>query len=161
MPLSALSISGCAGRRFCSVSVFPCSMCGNRTFGKLANIYFAWFLPNGDRSAVKARFCVDCYKTEYMPYGLAALESAESCPSCHSGVGSDVEPIYATVYLPGKDPREVLLPFCGPCSLRIRAQLYDRGQKLPNRESVGAGGPPPRQPLNAGWDDIEGALVPA
>jgi len=63
--------------------------------------------------------------------------------------------MYATLYLPGKEPREYAVQLCGACAAKLRIPIFDRGERLPDRSGVVRG---PSPSLTSAWDAL--GLVP-
>jgi len=155
--LSAPAAGGSASReeRLCPVSVFPCSVCKRRLPGKLASCYWAWFNADGGRSAWKLRYCPGCAVEALSPLLKRTQSAAESqevfaCISCGGSAEGDSDPMYATLYLPGKEPTEYALQLCGACAAKLRIPIVDDGARLPDRNGVVRG---PSPPISA-WDAL-------
>lgn len=118
------------------MSAFPCSVHGRKVDGRMASIYSAWFLANGERTAWKQRVCVDCVRSHLAPLLAHASEDspdAVACPACGSDASEDLDPIYLTVYPPKQERREYALTTCAPCAVTLRLRLQERAERLPNR----------------------------
>ncbi len=125
------------------MSVFPCAACGQRVPGRLASLYSAWFLADGARTAWKQRLCAPCASQRLGSLLRHAQDSPPDvtlCPACGSASTADLDPIYLTLYLPKQDPREFALTTCAPCAVRVRLDLQDRAEKLPDRNGGSGGG---------------------
>jgi hypothetical protein len=110
---------------------------------------------------MKQRLCVDCFVAEIIDVRRDAEESPESCPSCHAAVnGDDASPIYVTLYLPGREPTEFLLPFCDVCAVNQR-ELFARGAQPLADRGAGERGPLPQPSSTNGWDAIGIIPVPS
>ena len=137
------------------MSVYPCSMCRQRKPGKLASAYWAWFLGDGSRSAWKLRYCPACAAQH-----LAALlndlrqmgeaESVFACVSCGADASQDSDPIYLTLYLPGKEPQEFALQLDAACAGKLRSPLMTLGERLEDRGGVVRG----PSPSTSAWDAL-------
>jgi RNase P subunit RPR2 len=118
------------------VSVRPCSFHGKRIDGKLASLYSAWFLADGERTAWKQLLCAPCVREVIAPM-LASVSNESSavtvCPACGSDSSGDLDPIYLNLYLPKQDAREFALTTCGSCAVKLRTSLQQGATKLPNR----------------------------
>jgi len=137
------------------MSVFPCAGCGRRVPGRLASVYSAWFLADGSRTAWRQRLCAPCVGEKLRTLLGHAQDSSldvSVCPACGSESGSDLDPIYVTLYLPKQEPREFALTTDASCAVRLRLMLQDGAQKLPDRNG-GAGGN-----FKADGDDWTGVL---
>lgn len=137
------------------MSVFPCSACGQRRPGKLATAYWAWFRADGERSAWKVRYCAFCAPKELSIVSaayvrLADVEDAFACISCGANASEDSDPIYLTLYLPGKEPTELALQLDGACAAKLRGPITTIGERLPDRGGVVRG---PSSSTSA-WDAL-------
>lgn len=137
------------------MSVFPCSLCRQRKPGKLASAYWAWFNADGGRSAWKLRYCLDC-----APEGLSLLLSNSpsmggtshvfACVSCGANAEHDSDPIYCTLYLPGKEPTEYAVQLDSACAARLRIPITELGERLSDRGGVVRG----PSPTVSAWEAI-------
>lgn len=133
-----------------------CSMCRHKRLGeKLSSAYWAWFRSDGERVAWKLRYCLGCAQ-ESLPLVGAAFRAAEqsedvsSCLSCGTDTSQDLDPIYCTLYLPGKEPMELELALCGACAAKSRIPITDNGERLPDRQGSMRG---PSSSVTA-WDAL-------
>jgi len=137
------------------VSVFPCSICGGRKPGKLASAYWAWFNADGARSAWKLRYCLGCAQ-EHLPLLSTAFQAGElsqdvyACVSCGASAETDSDPIYCTLYLPGREPVEVALQLDAACAAKLRIPITSRGERLADRGGVVRG----PSPSVTAWDAL-------
>jgi hypothetical protein len=135
------------------VSVFPCSICRRRMPGKLASAYWAWFDAEGNRSAWKLRYCPGC-AVESLQKLLSTLHSADqsedvfACVSCGANAETDSDPIYLTLYLPGKEPTEWALQLDGACAAKLRIPITTQGERLADRGGLVRG----PSPSTSVWD---------
>lgn len=137
------------------MSVYPCSVCKGRRPGKLASAYWAWFNADGARSAWKLRYCQVC-----APESLRILSEAWSrtegtsdvfaCIACGSSAETDSDPIYCTLYLPGKEPTEFALQLDAACAAKLRIPITQMGERLPDRGGVVRG----PSPSTSAWDAL-------
>ena len=137
------------------MSVFPCSVCGQRKPGKLASAYWAWFNADGGRSAWKLRYCPECaVKSLSLLFNrLRSMDGTSpvfACVSCGADASEDSDPIYLTLYLPGKESEEIALQLDGACAAKLRIPITESGTKLLDRGGVVRG---PSQALSA-WDAL-------
>lgn len=133
-----------------------CSLCSHKRMGeKLASAYWAWYKADGERIAWKLRYCLACAR-ESLPLLGSAFQAAEqsedvsSCLSCGIDASEDLDPIYCTLYLPGKEPMEVELALCGACAAKLRIPISENGERLPDRGG-GVRGP---SPSVTAWDAL-------
>jgi len=137
------------------VSVYPCSVCRMRRPGKLATAYWAWFNADGNRSAYKLRYCQPCAVEVLVPTLKTFLTAVESdsvfaCVGCGADASQDSDPIYLTLYLPGKEPEELALQFDSACAAKTRIPIVDKGEALPDRGGVVRG----PSPSLSDWDIV-------
>lgn len=136
------------------MSLYPCSACGERSPGKLAQIYWAWNQADGGRVSYKQRLCTTCYCMHVLPIALEATENVVACPVCHEGTLDDMDPVYATIYLPRQDRNDAEMALCARDAVEVRTRAMRGAERLTDRE-VGSGGPSP-QPVTAA--DVWAAL---
>lgn len=140
------------------MSVFHCGQCDQRTHGKLGTIYWAWFNADDRRIAYRQRLCAPCFANNVLGLYQDAETNPNNCPSCHAGVGGDLDAIYATVYLPKREAIELVLPACAVCAVPLREQAKHGAKLLEDREEGVRGRSPSTSPTNA-WDAM--GLAPA
>lgn len=137
------------------MSVYPCSVCKQRKPGKLASAYWAWFNADGGRSAWKMRYCPAC-APEALSGLLAQLhQSGESlevfaCISCGASAETDSDPMYLTLYVPGRDPMEYALQLDGACAAKLRIPITTQGDRLSDRGGLVRG----PSPTTSTWDAL-------
>lgn len=137
------------------MSVYPCAVCGQRVPGKLASIYWAWFKSDGERSAFKQRSCAPCIAERLRAVLRSANEASPAvsmCPVCGTDSSGDLDPIYATVFLPKQEPREYALTTCATCAVGVRAWAQEGAQPLADRGGISQG-PRPSAP-DADWGSV-------
>jgi hypothetical protein len=128
------------------MSLFPCSVCGVKPYGKLAVVYSAWFNAEGQRNAWKQRLDVSCAQQTLATVLANASDSSPDvvmCPACGKDASEDLDPIYLTLYLPKQPKREYALTTDAPCAAQLRLILQQGAAKLPDRNG-GNGGDSPR-----------------
>ena len=137
------------------MSVFPCSVCRQRKPGKLATAYWAWFLADGERSAWKVRYCPGCAldalstlfkKLREMDGTLPVF----ACVLCGQDASTSSDPIYLTLYLPGKEPTEYALQLDAVCAVTLRIPIGEVGERLADRGGVVRG----PSPSTSAWDAL-------
>jgi len=137
------------------MSVYPCSVCRQRRPGKLATAYWAWFLADGERSAWKLRYCPADAQQALLALLTTLREMGESsnvfaCVSCGADASEDSDPIYLTLYLPGKEPQEYALQLDAACAAKLRIPITQSGDHLPDRGGVVRG----PSPSTSVWDAL-------
>jgi hypothetical protein len=137
------------------MSVYPCSVCRQRKPGKLASAYWAWFNADGGRVAWKMRYCPGC-AVDALSTWLQGLRSQDgtsevfACLSCGADASTDSDPIYLTLYLPGKEPTEYALQLDSACAAKLRIPITDKAERLPDRGSLVRG----PSPSISAWDAL-------
>lgn len=120
------------------MSLYPCSSCGQRTKGRLATAYIAWFKADGARTCYKMRLCFDCVLRNIAPLNKALREADTTsltwCPICKSEVvGSDLDPTYVTMYLPKSEGQEFAYQMHAACAAKFRGPVTQDGILQPDR----------------------------
>lgn len=120
----------------------PCSACGERAPGKLANCTFAYWNAANERSAWRQHLCIACYASQYVNVLQAAMDAPLACPMCHSDPGEQLDPCYVTLFLPtiGKSQHE--LATCAPCAVELRNRAQVGARKLDDRRLQSGGQDP-------------------
>lgn len=147
--------------RLLPVSVYPCSICRQRKPGKLASAYWAWFLPDGERNAWKLRYCPGCAADDLLTLLLAlrgsdGTQEVFACLLCGASAATDSDPMYLTLYLPGKEPTEYALQLDTACASKLRAPITSSGTRLADRGSLVRG----PSPSTTAWDELGLAVQP-
>jgi hypothetical protein len=137
------------------VSVFPCSICRQRKPGKLASAYWAWFNADGARSAWKLRYCPDDAVKHLQQLlrdmsQLGETSNVFACVACGVDAAEDSDPIYLTLYLPGKEPMEYALQLDSACAAKLRIPITTHGERLEDRGGVVRG----PSPSTSAWDAL-------
>lgn len=137
------------------MSVFPCSACRQRKPGKLGTAYWAWFNADGERSAWKLRYCPACAGADLaqLLHELLSLgETSEvfACVSCGADASMDSDPMYLTLYLPGREPMEYALQLDAACAAKLRIPITTQGERLADRGGLVRG----PSPSNSAWDAL-------
>jgi hypothetical protein len=123
------------------MSVFPCSICRQRKPGKLASAYWAWFNADGGRSAWKLRYCPGCAVDRLLNLlthlrELGDTTEVYACVSCGASASEDSDPIYLTLFLPGKEPTEYALQLDSACAAQLKIPITNSGERLADRGGV-------------------------
>ena len=122
------------------MSLSPCSACGVRAPGKLAQITWAWWRADNKRVAYRQRLCLTCMATTVVPLEVNSRDLSANCPACGIDTSEDMDPVYATSFVPGIGKVRLELPTCGVCAVRIRERAMTGAVKL---EDSGFGGQDP------------------
>lgn len=137
------------------MSVYPCSVCGQRKPGKLASAYWAWFNADGGRSAWKLRYCPACAQQHLHDLlqrmsQLGDNSNVFACIACGANASEDSDPIYLTLYLPGREPMEYALQLDSACAAKLRIPLTRSGSRLEDRGGLVRG----PSPATSAWDAL-------
>jgi len=133
-----------------------CSMCRKKRMGeKLSTAYWAWFLADQERIAWRLKYCLECARAELSLLSKAYSAMSEdlessNCLMCGASTDDDRDPIYCTLYLPGKEPVELELELDGACAAKLRIPISDNGERLPDRQGSMRG---PSSSVSA-WDAL-------
>jgi hypothetical protein len=128
------------------MSIRPCHLCGQRVRGKLASLYWAWYLADNTRVAWKQNLCVGCISEAFAAVFRAANDQGDDtslCPNCGAANATDLDPLFAVLYLPGSEQREFELELDAACAAKIRTLIVDQGERLTDRSGAGRGPTPP------------------
>ena len=124
------------------MSQYPCSSCGQRTKGRLATLYNAWFNDEGTRECYRQRLCASCITTLADILRASASESSldvACCLGCGKDASAELSPIYLTVFLPKQEQREYALTMCLSCATSLRSTLMVGAQLMQDRGGNGGG----------------------
>jgi hypothetical protein len=139
--------------------IIPCSLCGSKLPGKLANVTVAWYTAAQDRVAYRLKLCSACYMMQILPLSPDPESQALVCPVCHTDSESDMDPVYITSYVPDVGKIQMELPTDGPCAAKIRIPVVDHGVKLESQ--FGGQGPGPQTTATSASDWAKLGLYPA
>jgi len=137
------------------VSAKPCSSCRFKKPGKYAAAYWAWFNADGTRSAWKQRFCAPCAQsalhTLLLTLSNVSSDSSDyDCVECGADATSDDDPVYLTLYVPGREPTEYVVPLDAPCAVSFRMKAMTGAERLPDRGGVVRG----PSTSDSDWDQL-------
>ena len=125
------------------MSLIPCDSCGKRVPEKLCQTTWAWYTPEGLRVAYRQRLCTACFVSQVLPYDVPLDMDALTCPGCHISTDRDMDPVYATAYVPGSGKLQLELPTCAACAPILREHAQVGAQRLGDRERVEGPGASP------------------
>lgn len=130
----------------------PCSLCHQPSSDGLASVYWAWYPGPNTRLAYRTKICPDCTTEHVVPImAMSPLEREAAgdhhCAKCGILADEDEFFIYATVYLPGREPTEVEGLLCGACAAVATALLQTEGYRLPDRDPARTR----EKPLSPAW----------
>jgi hypothetical protein len=131
-----------------------CSFCDRPKTGKLANAYWSWYLADGERVCWRLLYCPE-HAAEHL-FGSSSVlrmsaETSETfaCLSCGGDVSQDSDPVWLTLFLPGKERMDFALQLDGACAARMRIPLTTTGRKQASRPQGSGGGAPRDDPWAA------------
>jgi len=128
------------------MSLIPCDSCRKRVAEKLAQTTWAWYDQEGHRVAYRQRLCTACFAAQVLPYDRPLDMDALTCPGCGISTDQDMDPCYATAYIPGSGKLQLEIPSCAACAPILREHAQVGAQKLSDRERVeGPGASPSTQ----------------
>jgi DNA-directed RNA polymerase subunit RPC12/RpoP len=133
------------------MSLYPCSSCSQRVPGKLAQIYWAWMLADESRVAYRQRLCMQCMMQNAWTPIIEAQANVVACPACHAGTVDDMDPVYATVFIPGQPRIDAEMALCAPCAVEVRNRALVGSEKLPDRQGALGGSSPPPVTATDAW----------
>jgi hypothetical protein len=128
------------------MSIRPCHLCGQRVRGKLASLYWAWYLADNTRVAWRQNLCVGCLSEAFatlLKAASASEQTSETCPNCGGSNKDDLDPLFAVLYLPQQEQREFELELDAACAAKVRLLIIDQGDRLTDRSGSGRGPTPP------------------
>jgi hypothetical protein len=124
------------------VSLIPCDFCARKVPEKLCQTTWAWYRADNHRVAWRQRLCTQCFCTNVLPLDQPLNFEGLTCPACGVSTDKDMDPVYATSFLPGEGKQQLEIPLCASCAVEVRnramhgaAQLEDK----PRVEGPGAG----------------------
>lgn len=116
-----------------------CSFCSRTAPPKLATAYWSWFKADGERVCWKLAYCLEHAREHLFGSSSVLLTAASTrelsdCVSCGGSLIDDQDPVWLTLYLPGKERADVGFPLDAACAARIRIPLTTYGVKQPDRQ---------------------------
>jgi hypothetical protein len=137
------------------VSIRPCHLCGQRVRGKLASLYWAWYLADNTRVAWRQNLCVGCLTEAFATLLKSAAQQSDddhNCPNCGAATSDDLDPLFAVLYLPQSEQREYELELDAACAAKVRTLIVDQGDRLTDRSGRGSG---PTPPSDNRWAELD------
>lgn len=132
-----------------------CALCEKKPKGKLASLYWAWFLADESRVAWRQIICVECFSTTY----LSLLQKCNgtstdsyTCLGCGGSLADDLAPVFLNLYLPRQEAREFELGMCAVCAAHLQISMQHGAEKLPDRK---ASSPTPSSTVADAWAALE------
>jgi len=118
------------------MSLIPCDYCGSRVPEKLCQVTWAWYAADGRRTAWRQRLCTACFCSNLLPMDVPLDFGSLTCPACHISTEHDMDPVYATAFIPGQGKQQFELPTCPSCAVKVRAAGQKGAVKLEDQTSV-------------------------
>ena len=115
------------------MSLIPCDRCGERTKEKLAQVTWAWYRSDNERTAWRQRLCLACMATLVAPLWTSTAEWSLTCPACGIDTEHDMDPVYATMFIPNSGKMSMECPLCASCAARVRIEAQKGAVRLENR----------------------------
>jgi hypothetical protein len=120
------------------MSLIPCDSCGRKVPEKLCQTTWAWYNAAGERVAYRQRLCTACFCSTVLPLDQEKdFVNGLTCPACGISTEHDMDPIYATCYIPGQGKTQIEAPTCAACAVTVRARAQNGAQRLEDRQSRG------------------------
>lgn len=117
------------------MTLVRCSSCDGRGPEKLAQVTWAWYRADQERTAYRQRLCMTCFCTNVLPLDKPLdFVGGLTCPACGIDTEHDMDACYVTAFLPGQGKVSYELPTCASCAVDIRARAQIGAQRLENRE---------------------------
>jgi hypothetical protein len=137
------------------MSLIPCSACRKRPAEKLAQVTWAWNPEPRERVAYRQKLCHDCFMARLVVFPRdIAPDGPLQCPACGGDTEFDMEPVYATAYVPDIGKLTWELALCSGCSASIRASAQENAELLAEREPVSRGLAPGNSPGTSPWASL-------
>ena len=137
------------------MSLIPCSSCGQRVVEKLSQVTWAWQRADRVRVAYRQRLCLACYVANVLGLDVEWMPGQPvTCPACHINSEDDMDPVYATAYVPGSGKLQYELGLCGPCAVEIRNRAMAGAEFLPDRPGGGVSGAPDTGSRTDAWSQL-------
>jgi len=137
------------------VPLIPCSVCRTRDYDKLSQVTWAWNPVPRQRVAYRQRLCVGCFAGRVLVMDREIDPQARLvCPACGIDTEADMEPVYATAYVPGVGKMVYEWPLCPTHSDIVRAAAQEGAELLPEREPESRGQAPSTAPPVSPWERL-------
>ena len=121
------------------MSLYPCSACGERTPGKLAQTTWAWWRADNARVAFRQRLCTACFAMTVAPLEVNTREFEQTCPACGIDTTQDMDPVYCTTFVPNVGRVRLEMPTCAPCAVELRNRAQKGAVRLEDRSDPAEG----------------------
>jgi len=69
-------------------------------------------------------------------YARSESLDVSACPACGTDSSSDMDPIFATIYTPGSEAKELELTTCASCAAKIHVEAIKGAERLADRGSA-------------------------
>jgi len=141
------------------VGLIACSFCQERPSEKLSQVTWAWNPQPTTRLAYRQRLCLTCFCTNVLGMDKEIEPTGPlTCPSCGTSSEYDMEPVYATAYIPGTGKMTYEFALCGACAVEVRVRAQTHAELLPDRDPVSRGLAPGNTPGLGAWAQL--GIVP-
>lgn len=135
--------------------LIPCSHCRLRPEEKLSQVTWAWNPRPGERLAYRQRLCVSCFCTDVLALDKPfEPDGRVTCPACGIDTEDDMEPVYATAYVPGSGKITFEFPLCPAHAVDVRVRAQSNALLLPERDPESRGLAPRLAPPVSAWDKL-------
>jgi hypothetical protein len=116
-----------------------CGYCHEKPRGGMASVYWAWFDADHQRVAYRVKYCAPDAARYLKPLLVAWLEHLDNqfsslCDSCGEQLEQEQNVIYARIYLPGHEERDLDASLCDSCYAKLAGDFIEHGEQLKNRD---------------------------
>jgi hypothetical protein len=134
------------------VPLVPCSVCRERPADKLAQVTFAWSPQPRERVAYRQRLCLGCFAGRVLTLDKPIEPTGPlTCPACGIDSEKDMEPVYATAFVPGVGKMTYEWPLCPTHAAVVREAAKENAELLPERDPESRGLAPRTAPQTSAW----------
>jgi hypothetical protein len=138
----------------------PCSACQKRPQEKLSQVTWAWNPQPTKRIAYRQKLCLACFQERFLALDKPIPEIGNiPCPACGIDTGGDMDPVYATAFVPGIGKFTLELALCSADAVEVRVRATENAELLPEREpGSGARNQAPEDAPLTAWERL--GIVP-
>jgi hypothetical protein len=137
------------------VGLIPCSVCRQRPEDKLCQVTWAWNPQPRTRMAFRQRLCINCFCARLLVFDKPIEPTgALTCPSCGIDTEADMEPVYATAFVPKAGRMAYELPLCPSCAVEVRVRAQEHAELLPERDPESRGQAPSTPLVPSAWERL-------
>ena len=129
------------------VSLIPCSADGQRVVEKLCQVTWAWNLADRSRVAYRQRLCVTHFCSALLTLDKPwSVGDGVTCPACGIDTADDMDPVYATAFVPGTGKVQFEFALCPVHAAEVRVAAQVGAERLEDRQDSSRGQAPSTPP---------------